>query len=146
MANGSEIESLPSRQHACSRVAWILMASGLRIVPMQTSRRLCNTAYVVLVLAFNMTVLSPIALLHAFSWASPAALEDSGCFSMLYALHYNALASFLTANLVTGAVNLLTDTLAASSELSVLILISYAAIFTAPYYYLLKFNCRLKCW
>ena len=127
------------------------MASESSLFGMKTSRRLCNASYVILVLAFNMCVLSPIALMHSFPLLLPSTGElnsstgsSSDCLSLLHSLNYNALASFLLANLCTGAVNLLTDTLSTSSERSIVILMVYIVVFSMPFYFLMKAGLRLK--
>ncbi|KMS97594.1 hypothetical protein BVRB_5g125630 isoform B [Beta vulgaris subsp. vulgaris] len=84
----------------------------------QASRRMCNMAYVMLVLAVNFEVLAIFMLSEFTPGSNFTALEG--------AFNQNLLASFLLANLLTGLVNLSVDTLFATSNEALAILVLYA--------------------
>ncbi|XP_039142027.1 uncharacterized protein At4g17910 [Dioscorea cayenensis subsp. rotundata] len=84
----------------------------------RVSRRMCNFAYVTLVLAQNFQVLSILMLSDFIPGRKPLELEA--------AFNQNLLGSFLLANILTGVVNLYVDTLSASSIIALGILLGYA--------------------
>ncbi|XP_048500760.1 uncharacterized protein At4g17910 isoform X2 [Beta vulgaris subsp. vulgaris] len=86
----------------------------------QASRRMCNMAYVMLVLAVNFEVLAIFMLSEFTPGSNFTALEG--------AFNQNLLASFLLANLLTGLVNLSVDTLFATSNEALAILVLYAFV------------------
>ncbi|KAL2901373.1 hypothetical protein RDABS01_026455 [Bienertia sinuspersici] len=102
---------------AVSVILWLLTLFLNHYVE-RVSRRTCNMAYVMLVLAVNFEVLA----IFMFSEFTPGinftALEG--------AFNQNLLASFLLANILTGLVNLSVDTLSASSNQALVILVFYA--------------------
>ncbi|XP_047943544.1 uncharacterized protein At4g17910-like [Salvia hispanica] len=85
-----------------------------------TSRRMCNMAYVSLILAINLQVLGIVMMFDCVPGCKSSAMEE--------AFSRNMLASFLLANVLTGLVNLSIDTLSASSISAVAILFAYAFI------------------
>lgn len=84
----------------------------------RVSRRMCNLAYVTLVLAVNLQVLALFLLSDCLPGSKTTVLEE--------AYNRNLLATFLVANLLTGLVNLLVDTLFASSVKALSVMIAYA--------------------
>ncbi|KNA13715.1 hypothetical protein SOVF_113860 [Spinacia oleracea] len=128
-----------TRKEVCaiSVVLWLLTLVLNQHVE-QVSRRMCNMAYVMLVLAVTFEVLAIFMLSEFVPGSNFTALEA--------AFDQNLLASFLLANLLTGLVNLSFDTLFASSNQALAILLLYAfvlCLFTG----LAKFyNFRLKFW
>ncbi|XP_038904112.1 uncharacterized protein At4g17910 isoform X3 [Benincasa hispida] len=104
----------------------------------RVSRRMCNLAYVTLVLAQNLQVLAILMLSGYVAGNETSVLEE--------ALNSNLLAAFLLANLLTGLVNLSVDTLSTSSITALLILLVYAFILSIAMG-LANFNgIRLKFW
>ncbi|WOL02695.1 hypothetical protein Cni_G11414 [Canna indica] len=89
---------------------WILSIASDKYVE-RVSRRMCNLAYVMLVIAQNFQVLSVLMLSDFIPGHKPLVLEE--------AFNYNLLGSFLLANVLTGLVNLYVDTLSASSVTSI---------------------------
>ncbi|XP_042003640.1 uncharacterized protein At4g17910-like, partial [Salvia splendens] len=85
-----------------------------------TSRRMCNMAYVSLILAINLQVLAIVMMFDCVPGCKSSAMEE--------AFSRNMLASFLLANVLTGVVNLSIDTLSASSISALAILFAYAFI------------------
>ncbi|KAL1553614.1 hypothetical protein AAHA92_14269 [Salvia divinorum] len=85
-----------------------------------TSRRMCNMAYVSLILAINLQVLAIVMMFDCVPGCKSSALEE--------AFSRNMLASFLLANVLTGLVNLSIDTLSASTISALAILFVYAFI------------------
>ncbi|XP_057765862.1 uncharacterized protein At4g17910-like [Salvia miltiorrhiza] len=83
-----------------------------------TSRRMCNMAYVSLILASNLQVLAIVMLFDCVPGCKSSAMEE--------AFSRNMLASFLLANVLTGVVNLSVDTLSVSSIAALAILFVYA--------------------
>ena len=100
-------------------VLWVLVRA---VEPV--SRRTCNAAYVVWVLAFNLSVLAAFAAVEVLG-PLPPGLPAVG---MYHAINRNALAVFLAANLLTGAVNIFTDTLAASDAQAQATLLAYMTV------------------
>ncbi|KAL1531868.1 hypothetical protein AAHA92_31955 [Salvia divinorum] len=84
------------------------------------SRRMCNMAYVSLILAFNLQVLAIVMMFDCVPGCKSSAMEQ--------AFSRNMLASFLLANVLTGLVNLSIDTLSASSISALAILFVYAFV------------------
>lgn len=119
------IATVSSNQWARNRVwilsllFWLLTVILDRYVE-RVSRRMCNLAYVALVLAQNFQVLAILMLSDYFPGRKATVLEA--------AFNCNLLGSFLLANLLTGLVNLTVDTLFASSLTSFAILVAYAFI------------------
>ncbi|TYK11487.1 GPI-anchored wall transfer protein isoform 4 [Cucumis melo var. makuwa] len=104
----------------------------------RVSRRMCNLAYVTLVLAQNLQVLAILMLSGYVAGNDTSVLEE--------ALNSNLLAAFLLANLLTGLVNLSVDTLSTSSISALFILLVYAFILSIAMG-LANFNgIRLKFW
>ncbi|GMH28807.1 hypothetical protein Nepgr_030650 [Nepenthes gracilis] len=86
----------------------------------RVSRRMCNLAYVTLVLAVNLQVLAILMLSEYLPGSKFTAVEE--------AFNLNLLGSFLLANVLTGVVNLSVDTISASSIEALVILITYAFV------------------
>ncbi|KAJ6703934.1 PHOSPHATIDYLINOSITOL-GLYCAN BIOSYNTHESIS CLASS W PROTEIN [Salix viminalis] len=100
-----------------SLVFWLVTVLLDRHVE-RVSRRMCNLAYVTLVLAQNLQVLAILMLSDFNAGSKISALEE--------ALNRNLLGSFLLANLLTGLVNLYVDTLFIPSLSALAILLAYA--------------------
>ncbi|EEF40735.1 GPI-anchored wall transfer protein, putative [Ricinus communis] len=86
----------------------------------RVSRRMCNLAYVTLVLAQNLQVLAILMLSDFIAGSKISVLEE--------AIDRNLLGTFLLANVLTGLVNLSVDTLFATSPVALFILIVYAYV------------------
>ncbi|XP_020575207.1 uncharacterized protein At4g17910 isoform X1 [Phalaenopsis equestris] len=104
----------------------------------RVSRRMCNLAYVTLVLAQNFQVLSVFMLSEYISVQRPLLVEE--------VFNQNLLGSFLLANVLTGLVNLSIDTLSASSFAAVSILIGYMLFLTAAVSFAWFHNLKFKFW
>ncbi|XP_057520905.1 uncharacterized protein At4g17910 [Amaranthus tricolor] len=122
---------------AISLLLWLLTLVLDQYVE-EVSRRMCNMAYVMLVLAVNFEVLAIFMLSEFTPGNNFTVLED--------AFNQNQLASFLLANLLTGLVNLSMDTLTASSIQAFAILVLYTSVLcffaSVTHYY----GFRLKFW
>ncbi|KAK8626289.1 hypothetical protein V6N13_133940 [Hibiscus sabdariffa] len=120
-------ENRPSKQRSkhetririclLSIVFWILTLLIDRHVE-RISRRMCNLAYVIWVVALNLQVLAMRFLTDNLFGSKVLALER--------AIDRHLLASFLVANLLTGLVNLSVDTIFVSSSSAILILVWYS--------------------
>ena len=96
---------------------WV--ARGLVAALVQpTSRRLCNLAYVLWVLATSTTLLVALGLADLFATTIPNS-------RVLDALNRSQLPTFIIANLATGLVNLSMDTIGASDATAGLVLTMY---------------------
>ncbi|GAB2209413.1 hypothetical protein Droror1_Dr00026627 [Drosera rotundifolia] len=104
----------------------------------RVSRRMCNLAYVVLVLAINFQVLG---ILMVSDYSDGAKLT-----TMEHAFDLNLLGSFLVANVLTGLVNLFVETLFVSSSQAILILIIYAFVLCSVIGVLGFYRFRFKFW
>ncbi|KAJ1688324.1 hypothetical protein LUZ63_019714 [Rhynchospora breviuscula] len=101
----------------------------------RVSRRMCNMAYVAIVLAQNFQVLSVLTLADS---GGNLVLED--------AFNQNLLGSFLLANILTGMVNLSMDTLSASPVTALIILLAYSYVLCFSISMVSFFGIRLKFW
>ncbi|KAL3737795.1 hypothetical protein ACJRO7_019336 [Eucalyptus globulus] len=104
----------------------------------RVSRRMCNLAYVTLVLAQNFQVLAILMLSDYVGGSKSTVLED--------AFNRNLLGSFLLANVLTGVVNLFFETLFASALTSLAILLLYAYVLSVITGTLEFYGIRLKFW
>ncbi|XP_022145320.1 uncharacterized protein At4g17910 [Momordica charantia] len=115
-------------------IATVLLDSYVERV----SRRMCNLAYVTLVLAQNLQVLAILMLSGCVAGNGTSLLEE--------AFNSNLLAAFLLANLLTGLVNLSVDTLSASSISALFILLVYAFVLSTAMGLANFHGIRLKFW
>lgn len=117
------------------------------------SRRLANMPYILWVIAFNNFQLLLFCLLETV--LLPSVYKDNdrkneaerstyATSRILNAFNRNGLLIFLIANLLTGAVNLGMNTLDASSEVAMGVLIGYASILTGLALVLDRWNIRIK--
>ncbi|KAJ7943836.1 GPI-anchored wall transfer protein [Quillaja saponaria] len=102
------------------------------------SRRTCNIAYVTVVLADNLQVLSVIMLADFIPGSKTSVLEE--------AFNRNLLATFLLANVLTGLVNLSVNTLIASSAMALCILFVYAYVLSTLIGVADFYGVKLKFW
>uniref|UniRef100_A0A7N0TAJ2 Phosphatidylinositol-glycan biosynthesis class W protein n=1 Tax=Kalanchoe fedtschenkoi TaxID=63787 RepID=A0A7N0TAJ2_KALFE len=108
-----------NRLYILSIFFWILTVVLDKHVE-RVSRRTCNLPYVTAVIAQNLQVLALLMLSDFIPGYKSSALVE--------AINQNLLATFLLANLLTGLVNMLMDTLNASSVVSLVVLIGYAFV------------------
>lgn len=104
----------------------------------RVSRRMCNLAYVTLVLAQNLQILSILSLSDLIPGQTPLLLEE--------VFNQNLLGLFLLANVLTGMVNLSMDTLSASSFAALVILVGYVLILMAAASFAWFYDIKLKFW
>ncbi|KAJ4961645.1 hypothetical protein NE237_021555 [Protea cynaroides] len=140
---GNDSTSMKSSQWTRNRV-WILtLLFWLLTIILdkhveKVSRRMCNLAYVMFVLAENFQVIAILMLSDFIGGQKTSVLEE--------AFNRNLLASFMLANVLTGVINLYVDTFSASSPSALIILLSYAfvlSVFTGCAAY---FGIKLKYW
>lgn len=120
-----------------SLLLWLLTVIIDRHVE-RVSRRMCNLAYVTLVLAVNLQVLAIFILSDFLPGSKTSVLEE--------AYNRNLLGTFLLANLLTGLVNLMVETLFASAAKALFILIAYTFSTTFIIGLLDFCGIRLKFW
>ncbi|KAM3322315.1 putative protein isoform X1 [Capsicum chacoense] len=104
----------------------------------RVSRRMCNLAYVTIVLAMNLQVFAVLTLADYVPGYKVAALIEF--------FDRNLLGSFLLANVLTGMVNLSMDTLSASPFVALAILFGYAYILSIAAAVAHFYGIRLKFW
>ncbi|XP_059641863.1 uncharacterized protein At4g17910 isoform X3 [Cornus florida] len=104
----------------------------------RVSRRMCNLAFVTLVLALNLQILAILMLSAYIGGPKISTLEE--------AFNKNLLGSFLLANMLTGMVNLCFDTLSASPISSLAILLGYAFTLSAIVGLADFYRIKLKFW
>ncbi|CAO3593690.1 unnamed protein product [Absidia cylindrospora] len=102
------------------------------------SRRLANFPYAMWVVAFNLTLLTALMCVEQQISESPKAP------ALLTSINTNGLATFLVANVMTGAVNLSMQTLYASTMTSMLVLAGYMVVVTLFPWILAKYDLRIK--
>ncbi|KAK8970018.1 hypothetical protein KSP40_PGU008090 [Platanthera guangdongensis] len=130
-------------QHKRNRI-WILciMFWSLTIIldryVERVSRRMCNMAYVTLVLAQNLQIFLVLSLSDFIPGQTPLFLEE--------VFNQNLLGSFLLANVLTGMVNLSVDTLSASSFAALIILVGYVLFLMAAVSFAWFYDIKLKFW
>ncbi|WVZ19840.1 hypothetical protein V8G54_007162 [Vigna mungo] len=122
---------------ALSILFWLLTVLLDRHVE-RVSRRTCNLAYVTMVLADNLQLLSVLMLADLVPGRKTSVLEE--------AFSRNLLATFLLANILTGLVNLSVDTLSVSSIKALIILLVYAYILSIVIGIVDYFGIKLKFW
>ncbi|KZV37932.1 hypothetical protein F511_17704 [Dorcoceras hygrometricum] len=104
----------------------------------RVSRRMCNLAYVSLVLATNLQVLAILMLSDYVPGSQSSVLEE--------ALNKNLLATFLLANVLTGLVNLSVDTLSVSPISALVILFAYTFVLAFTVGFADFLGVKLKFW
>ncbi|KAL3330891.1 hypothetical protein AABB24_034625 [Solanum stoloniferum] len=104
----------------------------------RVSRRMCNLAYVTVVLAMNLQVFAVLTLADYVPGYKVAALIEY--------FDRNLLGSFLLANVLTGMVNLSMDTLSVSPFVALAILVGYAYILSIAAAVAHFYGIRLKFW
>ncbi|CAN1235632.1 Uncharacterized protein At4g17910 [Linum perenne] len=102
------------------------------------SRRMCNLAYVTLILAENLQVLAILMVSDYLSESKVSTLEE--------AINRNLLATFLVANVLTGLVNMIMDTNSASPILALFILVVYSFVTSFASGVAHFYGLRLKFW
>ncbi|XP_047968125.1 uncharacterized protein At4g17910-like [Salvia hispanica] len=130
-------KSARTRVWALCMFFWLLTLLLDRYVE-AASRRMCNMAYVSLILALNLQVLAIVMMFDCVPGRKSSAMEE--------AFSRNMLASFLLANVLTGLVNLSIDTLSASSISALAILFLYAFILCFGVGIANFFGMKLKFW
>ncbi|CAL1409902.1 unnamed protein product [Linum trigynum] len=124
---------------SCLSVIFWLITIALDKYVESISRRMCNLAYVTLILAENLQLL-------AILMVSDSLRESSKTSTLEEAVNRNLLATFLVANVLTGLVNMLMDTKSASPMVALSILLAYAFLTSIaasiPHFY----GFRLKFW
>ncbi len=131
------------------------LSTGLYTLNLPVSRRLANLPYVLWVVAFNNAQLLSFALVEEVgnNLGQTATNDDSAAAAasgvgstsrILSAFNDNGLVIFLLANLLTGVVNLTTNTLDTPPLAAMAILLAYAAALTAFALGLNKAGWRIK--
>lgn len=85
-------------------------------------------------------------MFSVFSTISVAVKISTHKSSILEAVNYNGLLYFVLANLLTGSVNLLMDTLSRTSHESLAILTAYLFVLNTSVYILYRLKVRTKFW
>lgn len=115
----------------------LFLATSYQTLGLQVSRRLANLPYVLWVAAFNCAQLALFCAVETLAFPGLYTTTDQKSERQRYthatsyilgAFNRNGLAIFLLANLLTGLVNLSTDTLHASRERAMATLFAYATI------------------
>ncbi|KAJ6798374.1 Uncharacterized protein M6B38_211635 [Iris pallida] len=141
---GHELSSKPGNVQLARIKAWglTLLFWLLTIIfdkyVERVSRRMCNLAYVTLVLAQNFQIISILFLVDLVPDQKPLVLEE--------AFNQNLLGSFLLANVLTGVVNLSVDTLSASSFAALAVLVMYALTLSAAVGFAWLLGIKFKFW
>ncbi|KAF3788523.1 Uncharacterized protein EJ110_NYTH07899 [Nymphaea thermarum] len=119
-ADMNSVQTVQLRVLFLSITFWLLTMLLDKYVE-NVSRRMCNLAYVTLVLAQNFQVLA-ILMLSDVLRSNLLLLEE--------AFDQNLLAAFLLANILTGLINLTIDTLFVSSAMALGVLLLYSMSLT----------------
>lgn len=106
----------------CSLVLWILHLVLVDLCGIPVSRRSTNSSFVAWTLAHNVSLLFLIWLAFYLARLSADVVKPSPIF---YAVNRHSLVVFVLANLMTGLVNISTDTLAAGDREALLIIFGY---------------------
>ncbi|KAL8870937.1 MAG: hypothetical protein Q9174_003129 [Haloplaca sp. 1 TL-2023] len=117
----------------------LFLATSYKVLGLHVSRRLANLPYVLWVSAFNCAQLALFCAVERMMFsgsgintdkAAEARRSEYATSSVLGAYNKNGLAIFLLANLLTGAVNMTTDTLRTSSARAMATLFAYMGTLT----------------
>lgn len=120
---------------------------------LRVSRRLANLPYILWVTAFNSAQLTLFCAIETWCFpefgkavdqASEHNEREKATSQVLRAFNRNGLAIFLLANPLTGMVNLTLNTLTASREVALSILLAYAVFLTAVAVALDRWNLAIK--
>ena len=144
---GAALEPRRNRQLLTRLLLWSLAWSLLLILTIshnvfgfQVSRRMANLPYILWVSAFNSAQIASFCAIETLAFpllytstdrSSEARKCEKATSKVLGAFNRNSLAIFLLANLLTGLVNLSTNTLAAGQGTAVAILVLYSGFLTA---------------
>uniref|UniRef100_A0A6B2E9H9 Phosphatidylinositol-glycan biosynthesis class W protein n=1 Tax=Phlebotomus kandelakii TaxID=1109342 RepID=A0A6B2E9H9_9DIPT len=116
------------------------------------SRRLANMGYVIWVMAIGTTMVALLMLLElAYYFLKFDKTKSDECVHqygpvILNAINYNGLLFFLTANLLTGAINLTMQTMLLDTVTSVAIIIGYMLVLCSLQTVLYVHKVQLKFW
>lgn len=122
------------------------------------SRRMANMGYVIWILSIATTMTALFILLEVFYYfitfdAPGRQMDDTdedidnNCIPLIFrAINYNGLAFFLGANLLTGLVNIMVQTLLVDTALAVLLLIVYMLVLCGITVFLYTYRIQLKAW
>lgn len=110
------------RLASCSVVLWLLHFVLTQVCGIPVSRRSTNFSFVIWIVAHNSSLLFLIWLSFYIAEAGACVVDPSPMFS---AVNTHGLLVFLIANLMTGFVNITTNTLIASDAKAMLILVGY---------------------
>ncbi|KAL8673570.1 MAG: hypothetical protein Q9168_002002 [Polycauliona sp. 1 TL-2023] len=133
--------------------ALLFLASSYRTFGLQISRRLANLPYMLWVSAFNCAQLVLFCAIEALMFpglpsATDQLTETRRCkhatSQVLASFNANGLAIFLLANLLTGLVNLSTNTLQADRPLAIVTLLIYTIVLTITATTLHSMQIRIK--
>ena len=130
-----------ARLATLSGLFWAALYALSKLVE-PVSRRTCNAAYVVWVIAFNLSVLAAFAAVEVLGPLPPG----HAAVPVYQSINRNALAVFLAANLLTGAVNIFTDTLSASDAQAQGTLHAYMAVVAGAAFAADRADLSLKYW
>ncbi|KAL8706081.1 MAG: hypothetical protein Q9201_000846 [Fulgogasparrea decipioides] len=135
--------NLQSLTRLCLWAVWfsmlLFLATSYRALGLQVSRRLANLPYVLWVSAFNCAQLALFCAIETFVFPGVYSATDKSTEGrrskhatspVLRAFNKNGLPIFLLANLLTGLVNLTTDTLVTGKVGAVTTLFVYAGTLT----------------
>ncbi|KAL8761019.1 MAG: hypothetical protein Q9184_002832 [Pyrenodesmia sp. 2 TL-2023] len=131
----------------------LFLATSYTILGLQVSRRLANLPYVLWVSAFNCAQLALFCAVETMAFSglysgTDARTESQRCkratSQLLAAFNRNGLALFLLANLLTGLVNLSTDTLQTSQRSAMATLCVYAITLSTVAVILHRKNISIK--
>ncbi|SNX84575.1 related to GWT1 - GPI-anchored wall transfer protein [Melanopsichium pennsylvanicum] len=128
---------------------WMAFAASY-LIGLRTSRRLANLPYVLWVIAFNTSFLLCYVLIYLFilqpveQEQENATQVDSVTPKILEDLNKHSLIVFLAANLLTGLVNMTTDTMYTSDAVALLIVLVYTGACCGLAHLLTATGIRLK--
>ena len=112
-------------------ILWWLGFGVTHVVGLRTSRRLANLPYVLWVVAFNTSFLLGYVLVYLWILQPVEQSANGGADSVtpqiLEDLNRHSLTVFLAANLLTGLVNVTTQTMYTRDAVALLILLAYTA-------------------
>ena len=131
----------------------LFLAISYKVLGLQVSRRLANLPYVLWVSAFNCAQLALYCMVETLFFPGLYAATDKKGDSqrckhatspVLYAFNRNGLVIFLLANLLTGFVNLSTDTLRTGQGRAMATLFAYAIVLSVTAMTLHQKNLSIK--
>ena len=143
---GSGDGAVAMRRSTAAGVYCLAVGYVLHVAAQETSRRLCNAAYVLLCLGIGFVAYALCRALVGRGGSSSSSSSSSSSVSIVESISANQLPLFLLANVATGLVNLSMRTIFASPLVAHAVLAAYLAVIAVVAWQLATRRIKLKVW